>query len=164
MVGRVVRPWGIAGDVVVEPMTDNPSRFQSGAQMWVGEELCTVSSARRDRERWVVRFEGVGDRDAAEALRGAELVVDVSALQPLAGDQYYVHELIGCRVESPEGESLGTVTGVVPGPRDWLEVEGEGGKALLPMAREFLRSVDVEARRIVLDPPDGLIEATLTKG
>ena len=131
VVGRVVKPWGIAGGVVVESMTDNPSRFQSGAQMWLGEELCTVSSARRDKERWVVRFEGVGDRDEAEALRGAELVVDASALQPLAGDQYYVHELIGCRVESPEGESLGTVTGVVPGPRDWLEVEGRGRQGVV---------------------------------
>ncbi|MFQ5744089.1 MAG: ribosome maturation factor RimM [Acidobacteriota bacterium] len=160
LVGRVIKPWGISGEVVVEPITENAARFEAGAQLWLGEAMTVVIHARPAGDRWVVLFEGINDRTDADALRGAELMVESSSLLVLEDDRYYVHDLIGCRLESPDGTFLGTVAAVVPGARDCLEVETRGRRALVPMARAFLRAVDMVGRRIVLEPPEGLLETT----
>jgi 16S rRNA processing protein RimM len=158
-VGLVIRPRGIAGEVVVEPLSDHPSRFEAGAQVWLDGAAMSIASARPDGSRWVLLFEGVTSREAAEALRGSELLVDSSLLPPLDEGSYYLHDLIGCSVEEVGGARLGTVTGVVPGAPGWLDIEDDGRSALVPMVRAFLRVVDLEEKRIVIDPPAGLIEA-----
>lgn len=107
-----------------------------------------------------MRLGGVGDRDAAEALRGEEIAVAAADLPELAGGRYYVHDLIGCRVEDPAGADLGEIVGVVGGPQDWLEIEQDGERSLVPMVEPLLKEVDIEARRVVIDPPPGLAEVT----
>lgn len=160
IVGRVARPHGIAGEVVVEPESGHSASFEPGAELWTGERWMTVLQARPDRRRWCVRFDAAADRDAAEALRGIELWVEADRLQALEAGEFYVHDLVGCRVERPDGRGLGTVRAVISGPRDWLEVEHQGRTTLLPMARDLLHAVDLEARRIVVEVPEGLIETT----
>ena len=73
---------------------------------------------------------------------------------------YYIHDLVGCRVENPTGVKLGEITAVVPGPQDWLEIAQDGERSLVPMVGALLKEVDVEARLVVIDPPAGLVEAT----
>ena len=160
LVGRVIRPRGLRGEVIVEPLSDHPSRFEAGAELWLGGNSLIVAKARPDKERWVLLFEGVTSRDEAEELRGGELVVDASSLPLLDDDRYYFHDLVGCCLEDSGGTRLGTVTGVVPGTPGWLEIDHDGKTALVPMVRAFLREVDLEGNRIVIDPPAGLLEAS----
>jgi len=164
LVGRIVRPHGNRGHVVVAPETDfGAERFVSGAvlQGIRGDERTdlTVVASRPYDARWVVGFDGVTSIDEAEALRGTELHIPASALRQLPDGRYYLHDLVGCRVQTPEGRLLGEVrrvdTGAGPAV---LVVETAAGECLIPFAEAICRRVDVEARLIVVAPPDGLLD------
>lgn len=160
-IGRVVRPRGLRGELVVEPAHRSAPPCEQGASLWLGDRWRRVAGCRIDnRGRWLLLLEGVADLEAAEALRDAELITEAAELPELEQDDYYIHDLIGCRVQDVRGDDLGEVVGVVRGPQDQLEVARDGRRALVPMARALLREVDVEGRRIVIDAPAGLIEAT----
>ena len=163
-IGRIVRPQGNRGEVVVVPETDRPeARFAVGEEMTLrqaGEDRpIRVRESRPQGGRWIVGFEGVVSIDDAEALRGGELVIDDSRLGPLEAGQYYMHDLVGCAVETVRGDRVGTVTRVdrkvgVP----LLAVATSRGEALVPFVETICRTVDLERRRIVIDPPEGLLE------
>lgn len=165
VVGRVLRPHGLRGEVVVAPLDASSTTCEVGNATWLAGRWRRVGGLRRDNKgRWVVRFEGVDTHEAAEALRGAEMAVDAAELPQLDEGRYYIHDLVGCRVLDVEGTDLGEVVAVVPGPQDWLEVEHDGGRSLVPMVQALLKDVDVCAGRIVIDPPHGLVDATFTTG
>lgn len=163
-VGRVVKPHGIRGAVIVESWSDAEERFAAGGSLLIGRQLraVEVTRCRPHGGRWLVELEGVEDRDAAEALRGAELFVDGSELPELEGGAYWIHELRGCELSMEGGERLGTVRDVVGEPRtgqQWLEVERSSGSLLVPMVEAWVVEVDVEARRIVMRLPAGFVDA-----
>jgi 16S rRNA processing protein RimM len=168
LVGRVVRPHGIRGAVVVAPDTDfAEDRFQPGAALKIkrGEAIETLRIAESfpQQGRWVARFEGVETMDAAEALRDAELKIDAGEVRALASDKFYVHDLIGCRVETADGVTVGTVREVdlnVGTPL--LVVDSQAGDTLVPLAEEICRRVDIAAKTITIAPPEGLIELNVT--
>ena len=135
------RSHGLAGAFVVEDASDDPERFAAGATVYVGREPAGVVESKRSGGRLVVRL----DRTVA---RGAALEIPVAELPPAGEDEYYVHELVGLRVEEEGGHVLGRVQDVVPGvANDVLELEG--GIAL-PMVEECVRTVDLEEGRIVV--------------
>ena len=161
VVGRVVRPHGLAGDVVVEPVDPSSAACAEGSEAWLAGSWRRVLARRPDNKgRWIVRLHDVADADAAESLRGAELMIEATELPRLEAGRYYVHELVGCSVRDTGGRRIGEVVAVVPGPQDWLEVEHAGGRSLVPMVRALLKKVDLGERCIVIDPPAGLVEAT----
>jgi len=166
-VGRVVRAHGIRGELVVEVRTDEPDqRFAVGGVLGLrrasGETgTVTVRSVRRHGERLVVRLDGVGDRSAADGLRGAVLTLDQARLPPTADpEEFYDHELVGLTVELAAGGAVGTVADVVHGPGGELLVVARDGAAdaLVPFVHQIVPVVDVEGGRIVVDPPDGLLD------
>ena len=159
-VGRVVKPHGLDGELVIEAADPSSSQFEPGTALWLSGRWRTVSKSRQAGARWVIGLEGVADRDAAEALRGEELAVEAETLPKLERDRYYVHDLVGCGVEDAEGRYLGVVVGIAPGPHDRLEVESGEGRMQVPMVQAWLREVDLDKRRIVIDPPAGLAAAT----
>jgi len=160
VVGHVVKPHGLKGEFVIEPADFSSLQFAPGSSLWFQRCWREVLKSRTSGGRWVIAVEGVADRDAAEALRGTELTVEAEALPDLEGARYYVHDLVGCGLENTDGEYLGEVVAIAPGARDWLEVEHDGERSLVPMVREWLTEVNLEERRIVIDPPAGLAEAT----
>ena len=160
VVGRVVRPHGLAGEVVVDPADSGSLQFEPGTHWWLAGRWCEVVRSRVHSGRWVVRLGGIADRDAAEALRAEEIAVEAAELPELESGRYYIHDLVGCRVEDPEGADLGEIVAVVSGPQDWLEIEQEGERTLVPMVQALVKEVDVEAGRVVIDPPPGLAEVT----
>lgn len=161
VVGRVVRPHGLAGEVVVVPVDPSPVSFEEGSVFWLDGRWLSVTRARVDNKgRWVIGLEGIADRDAAEEIRGTELLVEADELPELETGHYYIHDLVGCRVEDTAGGDLGEVVAVVPGLQDRLEIERQGHRSLVPMAKALLKEVDLQGRRIVIDPPPGLAEAT----
>jgi 16S rRNA processing protein RimM len=163
-VGRVVRPQGNRGEVVIASSTDfGAVRFRPGARVLAtphGEvETMTVTSSREHDGRWVVGFAGVTTISEAEMLRDLELRIPADELRPLEADSYYVHDLTGCRVETRAGQIVGTVRDVqldtgIP----LLLVTAADGEVLIPFSAEFCRCVDVSAKAIVIDPPEGLLE------
>ena len=140
-VGRVGRSHGLAGAFVVEDASEDPERLAAGATVYVGREPAGVVESKRSGGRLVVRL----DRAVA---RGAALEIPLAELPPAGEDEYYVHELVGLRVEEEGGHVLGRVQDVVPGvANDVLELEG--GIAL-PMVEDCVRAVDLEEGRIVV--------------
>jgi 16S rRNA processing protein RimM len=164
VVGRVARAHGIAGEVSVDVRTDSPEvRFAEGVQLQtepVERGPLTVRRARWHSGRLLVAFESVADRTAAEALRGTLLVVDSSTSPPVDADEFWDHDLGGLDVVTVSGAAIGVVADVLhpPGP-DLLAVRrGDGTEVLIPFVREIVPTVDLNARRVVIDPPDGLLD------
>ena len=164
-VGRIIRPHGIKGAVVVAPESDFArERFQPGAVVqWQrnGEAApIRIVAGREFGGRWIVELEGVATMNDAETLRGLELRIPVDALHELAPGAYYIHDLEGCRVVTLAGDDIGPVVGVQFGSGAPLLKIGEpdGGEILVPLTDAICREVDLAARRIVIDPPAGLLE------
>lgn len=164
LVGRVARAHGLKGQVIVNLETDFPeARFQPGAELFVERggqvEPLTITTVRFHRERPVIGLRGIESIADAEPLAGLELRVPLDALAALPQGVFYRHDLIGCRVETTNGGTVGVVTdveGTMAGSR--LVVDGDGGEILIPLAAEICREIAPAAKRIVIDPPEGLIE------
>ncbi|GAA4619453.1 ribosome maturation factor RimM [Saccharopolyspora hordei] len=167
-VGRVVRPHGVRGELVVEVLTDSPElRFAPGSVLGTqlrgkdrGQEL-TVAAARPHAGRLLLRVEGVDSRDAAEELRGVLLTVTTDALEPTEDpDEFHDHELIGLRAVQVSGDEVGEVRDVVHTPAgELLAVRtAEGREVLVPFVADIVPEVDVSAGTLVIDPPEGLLD------
>jgi len=165
LVGRIARPQGNRGEVVVTPETDfGAQRFQPGAPLQICRDgviqTLTVTESREHSGRWVVGFEGFGSINDAETLRGLELRIPAASLQPLEAGTFYVHDLAGLRVETIAGTVVGRVDHVqFAAGTPLLVVAGARGEVLVPFVDRICRKVDVEGGVIVIDPPAGLVEA-----
>jgi 16S rRNA processing protein RimM len=118
----------------------------------------TVAAVRSTADRLLVRFEGIDDRDAAEALRGAELTVPASSLPALSEGEWWPHELEGCEVRTEGGRDLGTLREVVFNPANdlWVVLSEDGEETLVPALRAILVDVDVARRSIVVKDVPGI--------
>ena len=164
VVGRIARAHGIRGQVIVNPETDFPEqRFSPGAKVFARRgsavDALVVATVRFQNGRPVIGLEGVDSMNDAETLAGLELRVPVEELAPLPEGTFYHHDLVGCQVVTVRGEEVGIVEGVegtVGGSR--LVVAGAGGEILIPLATEICRTIDVPGKRIVIEPPEGLLD------
>lgn len=169
LVGRIARAHGNRGQVIVDPATDFPNeRFKAGSELFVRRgavvDPVTVEHVRFHRGRPIIGLAGIDTMDAAEALAGTELRVSPDALQALPSGSYYHHDLIGCAVETPRGEQIGRVQAVdgdAAGSR--LVVEGPRGEVLIPIAEGICVAIDVAGRKVVVEPPEGLLDLNVTK-
>ena len=169
IVGRIGRPHGIRGEVVIGVRTDEPDlRFPVGAVLGAGPTpdsdtppaQLRVASARWHSGQLLVAFAGVTDRTAAGELTGSWLSVDSSQLPaPPDPDEFRDHELIGLSVRTRAGQAVGVVTDVLHYGQDLLVVRHPGGEEyLVPFVRAIVPEVDVAAGLIVIDPPRGLLD------
>ena len=166
VVGRIGKPQGIRGEVTVQVRTDDPdTRFAPGAVLHTDPPErgpVTVAGARWQNGRLVVAFEGVPDRSAAEELRETLLQVDARTLPPPEDeDEFHDHVLRGMAVELVDGAALGSVADVLHLPHgDVLVVRRSdtGGEVLVPFVKAMVPVVDVAARRLQVDPPEGLLD------
>jgi 16S rRNA processing protein RimM len=170
LVGRVLRPHGVRGELVTEVLSDVPGRLDPGSSLLVTDEegrhagpslprRLTVAGFRPHKSGALLRFEGIDDRDRAAELRGAWLAVERSAVPPAPEGTFYHYQLLGCRCRA-DGEDLGVVVDLLEdGGGLLLIVEKDGRRLPVPFVQSFLRSVDVAAGAIELELPPGLIEA-----
>ncbi len=165
VVGRVAKAHGIRGEVAVEVRTDAVGlRFADGATLETDPPErgpLAIESSRWHAGRLLVRFAGVPDRTAAEALRGVLLTVDsATSLPPEDPEEYWDHDLVGLRAVGADGADLGEVTDVLhPAGTDLLVVRRpDGGELLVPFVSEIVPTVDLAAARLVVSPPEGLLE------
>src|SRR5258705_12936985 len=170
LVGRIGRPHGLKGQVVVNPETDFvEERFAAGATVWTrsngGQEQLTVASLRVQNGRPIVGFAGFGRIEDVERLAGLELRVPEDALQPLQPGTYYEHQLVGCLVETTAGDVVGEVTGVEGGAgASRVVIGGPRGEILFPLAVDICVAMAVANRKIRIDAPAGVMELNGTKG
>ena len=160
LVATVGRAHGLRGEVALDVRTDDPGhRLAVGTVLDTDRGPLTITKVREQSGRLVVAFAEVGDRTAAEALRGVELVVDVTASDE--EDAWYPFELVGLRAERTDGTLVGEVIGLEHMPaQDLLVVrETTGERTLVPFVRAIVPVVDVPGGRVVLDPPAGLLAA-----
>jgi 16S rRNA processing protein RimM len=166
LVGKVVRPHGLRGLVVVELETDfADDRFAPGAVVWrkgaAGADpvALTVAESRSHGSRWLVGVEGVSSVEGAEALRGTELRIPADAQMVLGPHEYYLHDLIGCDVRTVDGAPVGQVAAVYTGTANaLLGVTRDGAEVLVPLIASMCPEIDVAGKRIVVDPPEGLLD------
>jgi 16S rRNA processing protein RimM len=168
VVGRLGRPHGLRGEFLVDVRTDVPERrFAPGAVLGSdapGFPQLTVAAARRHSGRWVVRFDEVADRSAADVVRGAMLTIDPGEVGAAGDDEddeaWWDYELIGLAAQTPDGAAVGVVEDVLHPPGgDLLSVRTvDGAEVLVPFVAEIVPTVDVTAGHVVVDPPEGLLE------
>jgi 16S rRNA processing protein RimM len=161
LVGRIARPHGIRGQVIVNPETDFPEeRFTVGRVLLVGPADRTLEreilAVRFHQGRPILALDGVQTMDEAEALAGADVWLPQATVDPLPPGTYYRHDLIGCEVRDASDGLVGRVTAVEGTlDRSYLVVDGD---VMLPLVDGICLAVDLTARRIVVNPPEGLIE------
>lgn len=164
-IGVVTAAHGVRGEVRVRPLTDFPDRFLSTERVFLRrEEERTPHRVRGARPHgkgeFLLALEGVDDRNAAEGLRRAEVQVPVEEAVPLPPGTYYVFQLVGLDVDTVKGERLGTLRDVMQtGANDVYVVRDDAGKeVLIPALKEVVVEIDLDGRRIVVDPLPGLLE------
>lgn len=170
-VGRIVRAHGVRGELLVESLSDVPGRFARGARFdlvrgdGTRQSVVVRSAAWPMPGRLTVTFEGIDDRDAAEAIRGARLEVERAAVPAAPEGEYWQFELVGCRAFDEKAGELGEVVDVADaGAGPLLVVALADGRTLpLPFVERFLVAVDLPGRRIDWRLPEGLIEACASR-
>ena len=168
LIARITRAHGMKGEVKVLPfLIKNPEiipeipRFYRRLGKDSFEPLMPESVRPAPGGGFLIKFSGVEGREAAESLHEVDLYAELSDLPPKEEDEYYLYELEGLKVVSPDGEELGKVVGVMPvGPYDLLEIKKKGEKSFyLPMIEGIIEKIDLEEGLIEVNPPADLIEA-----
>jgi len=159
-IGVITSPFGVKGEVKAHPYTDFPERFEDLVEVLVaggnvGSRMMKIEGVRYHKGAVLIKFAGIGDMTAAESLRGAELRIREADLMPLEKDEYYIHDIIGMDVVTTEGESLGKVKEVLRSAANDVYVTE---RAMIPAVKEFVRSVDVGAKKMVVQPVEGLVQ------
>jgi 16S rRNA processing protein RimM len=162
-VGRIVRPQGRRGEVRVEPLTDVPERLGDLRECWL---VPPAAGERHDVEAvWfqgrvpVMKLAASATMTDAHGLVGRLVTIPRAAVRRLPPDRYYAFDLVGCVVETPEGAGLGTIAEVLSGPEHDYWTVRQGDRAWpLPAVAAIVERVDLSARRVVVRPPEGLVE------
>ena len=160
-IGYIRRAHGVRGSVLIESLTDNPARFETlsdvqieidGSRRSFRLENCSAAS-----NGWLVKFEGVDDRNEAERLKGGYLQIEAGDLPELEEGSYHVIDLTGIEVYTTSGELLGTVSEILKYPANdvWV-VEGDKGKLMLPAIRDVIKKVDIPGKRMEVELLNGL--------
>jgi len=169
VVGHIHKAHGVKGEVFVHSLTDHPdSVLAPGVVLSLGNDrgtldgaagTLTLRSIRPHKKGWLVHFEGVLSRSEAELLRGRYLMRAIEELPEREVDELFYHELLDLEVITVEGRGLGRVREVYEmQPHDLLEVRGGPSHHVIPFSRAIVKEVDLEAGRLVVDPPEGLLE------
>jgi 16S rRNA processing protein RimM len=170
VVGHLNKPHGTKGELFAWPLTDHPERvYQPGSVLRPGNEEGTdpdphlrplrLLSARPFKRGYLLSFEGVRDREGAERLRGRYLFQEADSLAPLREGEVFYHQLLGMEVVTKEGEAVGRIREVYElRPADLLEVRGPRGDVMIPFLSHIVVEIDVDAGRMVIDPPEGLLD------
>ena len=156
IVGQVLGSFGLRGALRVRLETNFPERLVRGREFVIGDRRYHLHDARIQGTVATITLDEVEDRSAAEALRGAWLLTPKAELPALPAGEYYIHELVGLRVESPEGEQLGVLTDVLfTGANEVYVVRTPHGLLYLPAVEDVVRKVDIKEGLLVADPPEG---------
>ncbi|GGW75328.1 ribosome maturation factor RimM [Streptomyces lucensis JCM 4490] len=165
VVARIGRAHGIKGEVTVEVRTDEPElRLAPGAVLATDPASAgplTIATGRVHSGRLLLRFEGVADRTAAEALRNTLLIAEIDPEElPEGEDEYYDHQLIDLDVVTEDGTEVGRITEIshLPSQDLFIVERPDGSEVMIPFVEEIVTGIDLEEQKAVIAPPPGLID------
>ncbi len=161
IIGKIVAPMGIRGEVKVVILTDYPERFANGSELLLRlpesePKRVKITSQNPHKGGLTLKIEGIDTRNDAETLRGAEFVIDESELTELPAGEFYVFDIIGLKVTSEDGRECGEVTEVLQGGANDVYVTSTG--LCIPAMRDVIAKVDVEKGEIIIRPVPGLLD------
>ncbi len=162
--GRFGRPHGVRGELRFWAYNPNSPLLAKGRAVRIGADAegsreVQLSKIRFDAKSAVVRLEGVDSREAAEALNGTLWFETREAFGPIGEGEHYVVDLIGLQVSTEEGRELGRIDDVLQvGAADVLVIKGGRKKYMVPHVEDFVRSIDMQARQVIISPIEGLLE------
>jgi 16S rRNA processing protein RimM len=164
IIGKILRPYGLKGQVCVKPITDFVERFKKLRRVYVGDnpvevdEHLVVGAFLRD-EDIILKFKGVNDRTSAESFSGKFIYIPEEELMPLPEGSFYVHDLIGLKVFDTNGRKIGIIADVWLLPaNDVYVVESKGKEILIPAIADVVKKIDLEKKVVIIEPIEGLIE------
>jgi len=161
VVGRIVRPHGIRGGLVVEQFSKLIQSIRPGTEIFIGDSTAAsiVTSIRSHRGRHILVIKGCDDRDTAEQWRDAEIRLESSGAEPLTDGEYYHWQLLGLHVYSEDGEALGEIAEILEtGANDVFIVRSETGvEVLLPAIESVIRDVDLAQGKVIVHLLPGLL-------
>lgn len=158
-VGRVLRPHGVRGDLLLDSLTDFPEHLAEVDTVYLGDEAVPhpLVAARVHRRQVILRLGDCADRDCADQYRGQLVQIKAEAAAPLPPGRYYHHQLMGSRVFSDEGEDLGELVDILEtGANDVFVVRTPEGELLLPAIKSVILNIDADAKRITAHLIEGL--------
>ena len=165
MIGEVVKPHGIRGEIKVYLYSEQPENFKQYKKIVLqeptgsGTETYNVVKSREQGKLAILRLEGVGTREAAEALQGSKIWLNKADFPTLDSDEYYWHQLNGLMVMTETGQELGRVTNLFSTTaHDIMVVTGAGHEFMIPLNGNIIRDIDVQGEIIIISPPPGLLE------
>ncbi|WP_432738426.1 ribosome maturation factor RimM [Maridesulfovibrio sp. FT414] len=168
VVAEVVKPHGLRGEVCIESHADSPFLFDEVPCLYLAKKgqkprRFVVRSFRTHKGRVLLTFEGIDGRDQAEILRGMEIMVREADLPQADDDEVYMYELEGMSVELEDGTVVGTISNFIlaPGQETWVITSTAGKEILFPAVEEFVLSVDLDTEKVVIEPPEGLLDIYL---
>ncbi|MDX8046915.1 ribosome maturation factor RimM [Gracilibacillus sp. S3-1-1] len=164
-VGKIVNTHGIKGEIKVVRITDFEERFEVGATLWIKEKhkpelkQVTIDGHRVHKNFDLLHLEGYDNINDVEHFKESFLVVKIEDTVDLDDNEFYYHEIIGCQVETMEGELIGKVTEILsPGANDVWVVKQKGKEILIPYIEDVVKVVDMEEQRIKIEPMEGLLD------
>ena len=164
VVGRITRPKGLRGELRVLPDVDDVALFSPGLSLYLTAagrppELFAIEHVEIRSKLVVLKFQGIDTIEDAERYRGSLLYAREETLPELPVDSFYYYELVDCQVVLSDESPLGVVKEIRPGAAgDLVVVRTEEREVLIPAAAEFIKEIDLDAMKIVVDPPEGLLE------
>ncbi len=161
LVGTIGVPFGVKGQLKLHAFTSRPEHLRRVKRVYLGDDRAEVVLRRAVEHKpnvLILTLAGIDSREAADALRGSEVYIREQDAAPLDEDEYFLHDLPGLQVETVAGETIGTVKEVLEtGANDVLVVtRPEGGEVLIPMIRDVVKTLDVAAKRVIIEPMEGL--------
>ncbi len=167
LLGKVLRPHGVRGELRVDVLTAYPERVVPAMVVFLGRQPEDLKSAvayqvegvRPHHQYLILKLEGISDRDAADLVRDHYVMIGLDDAVPLDEDEFYLFQAIGLEVYADDGEHLGHVTEILEtGANDVYIVNGPRGEILLPSIDECILDIDIEAERMTVHIPDGLLD------
>lgn len=152
IIGNIIKPQGIKGEVKVKPYTDTPEDMKSFREVYIGDEKYKLLYVRAAGGFAYMGLRGVADRNAAELLRGKDISADRDEAPALDEGKYYIVDIIGCSVFYEDGEKIGKISDVTPAATDIYTLSSEGkNDVMFPAVKGVVLNVDVAAKKITVD-------------
>jgi len=158
-IGQIVNTVGLKGEIKIYSFAENLQRFQDLEEIFVEDELFIIEKSRVQKNTVVLKLENIDSTEVAEGYRNKFVYIPEETLEELPEDAYYIKDLLGLEVYEKNGEKLGSVSDIIKGPgQDLYEIKGVDKTFLLPGVKEFILDIDLAKKRIIVDPPKGLLD------
>jgi len=165
MIGEIVKPHGIRGEVKVYSYSERSENFKHYKKVVLqepagsGTKIYKVGKSREQGKLAILQLEGIASREAAEALKGSTIWIKKADFPKLDSDEYYWHQLEGLSVITESGQELGNVSKLFStSAHDIMVVTGVGHEYMIPVKKDIIRSIDEQGGKIIISPPAGLLE------